>query len=167
MKLNSRNHPLFVWLTMTAAVMCLIWSSGAASKAGKKERDKAVSKLDQIYWNYVTGTVVEARSNLLKGVEFINANSFRIPELQSSLPMAFERLSLLERKAGNEAQSRIYFEKSRYWTIIYREKLGFKPEEIISHFDTFTREDSDKEVIEWDKQATKGGGANYFINLEQ
>ena len=134
----------------------------ADSKVTKQEREKAVSTLDELYSKYLRGTVTEARSNLLKAATFIHDNCTRIPELQSALPICYARLSVLERKAGNEAQSRLYFEKSRYWRIVEREKIGLKPEEIIANHDAFSRDESDKYALEWDKKQTKGNGPAYL-----
>jgi hypothetical protein len=141
-------------------------SSSGDSKMSTKEREKAVFTLDEFYAKFLSGTLVEARSSLEKAVAFIHGKSILIPELQSSLPICYARFSLLERKAGNDAQSRIYFEKSRYWRIIEREKLGHKPEEIIANHEAFTRDESDNYALEWDKKWTKGEGPAYLKELK-
>jgi hypothetical protein len=114
----------------------------------------------------LSGTLAESRSNLLKAAAFIHENSILIPELKNSLQICYARLSLLERNAGNDAQSRIYFEKSRYWRIVEREKIGLKPEEIIADHEAFTRDQSDKFALEWDKKWTKGEGPAYLKELK-
>jgi hypothetical protein len=115
-----------------------------------------------MYDRYLSGTIVESRSNLIRAIAFIHENSARIPELPGALPIGYSRLSLLERRAGHEALSRIYFEKSRYWRIVEHERLGLKPEEIISTYDAVTREESDKMALEWDQKHTKGLGPAYL-----
>jgi len=135
--------------------------------AGKHERDRAVSTLDEMYASYLSGNIVEARSNLLKGIAFIHENSVRIPELRGALPVSYARLSLLERKAGNEALAIISFEKSRYWRMIEHQKVGLKPEEIVSSYNSVTQEDSDYEVLQWDKTHSKGVGPAYLKQLKQ
>ena len=153
-------------------ILMVLWSIAiipftlAEQQADKTERDKAVSTLDELYLQYLRGNTVEARTNLLKAVALMQQKSTRMPEIQTALIICYARLSLLERKAGNEAQSRIYFEKSRYWRIIEREKLGIKPNEIIRDHDAFTREDSDKYALEWDKKYTKGVGPAYLQELK-
>lgn len=152
-------------------VICLILFgivAGCAqtpSRASKEERERVVSALDEMYKRYVSGSVMEARSNLVKAVTVMHENSGRIPELQTGLPMGYARLSLLERKAGFEAISRIYFEKSRYWRIIEFERSGQKPDEIISNHDSVSREDSDKAALDWDINYTKGVGPAYLKEL--
>jgi len=77
------------------------------------------------------------------------------------------RLALLERRAGNLAEARIAFEKSRYWSIIYDEHLGLKPSEIIERHDSFSQKDSDDFADKWDKNTTKGKGPAYLKHLKQ
>ena len=133
-----------------------------ASKVSKQEREEIVSALDRMYSGYLNGSLSQARSNLLNAIQFIDKNRALVPELESSLPIAFARLSLLERTAGNDAQSQIYFEKSRYWRIVEREKGGVKPDEIIADHLAFTRDESDKYVLEWDEKRAKGQGPAYL-----
>jgi hypothetical protein len=147
-------------------ILTFFRTSFGDSMVSEKERDKAVTKLDEFYTKFLSGTLAEARNNLQKAAAFIHKNSIRIPELQSSLQICYARLSLLERKAGNDAQSQIYFEKSRYWRLIEREKIGLKPEEIIADHETFTRDESDKFALEWDKKWTKGKGPAYLKELK-
>jgi hypothetical protein len=137
-------------------------STFADPKISKSERQRAVSTLDRMYEKFLSGSLVEARTNILQAIEFTQKNSARIPELEGALPIAYARISLLERKAGNDALSRIYFEKSRYWRIVEREKLKLKPVEIVADHDSFTREESDKYALEWDKKRTKGLGPAYL-----
>ncbi|HXJ59499.1 MAG TPA: hypothetical protein VNU68_22875 [Verrucomicrobiae bacterium] len=135
------------------------------SKDNKDERERAVSALDEMYDKYLSGTPTEARSNMLSAISLMHSNCARIPELQGALRIGYERLSLLERKVGNEALSRVYFEKSRYWLIYEDEQIGRKPEVIISDLDSFTRDESDKEVIKWDNTVTKGVGPAYLKQI--
>lgn len=135
-------------------------------KASKQERDDAVTVLDKMYEGFLRGNVTEARSNLVTAIHYTHENSVRIPELESALIISYARLSLLERKAGHEAQSRIYFEKSRYWRIVESERIKRKPEEIIANHDSFTSEDSDRYALEWDKKRTKGVGPAYFLEMK-
>ncbi len=138
----------------------------ADKKASKKEREDEVSKLDLLYDKFLTGTSSEARTALRDAVALIQGRSTSIPELQSALIICYARLSLLERRAGNDAQSRLYFEKSRYWRIVESEKIGRSAEDIIHIHDSFLRDDSDSYALEWDKKQTKGEGPAYLKNLK-
>jgi len=153
--------------TIVVTVLSISFSSLIVQSSGdphvtKKEREEAVSTLDELYAKFLAGTLNEARTNLQKAVSFVHENCTRIPELQSILPICYARLSLLERRAGNEAQSRIYFEKSRYWRIVEREKMRLTADEIIADHDKFTRDDSDKYALEWDEKRTQGQGPAYL-----
>ncbi len=131
-----------------------------------KDRDETVSKLDKMYLKYLSGTLMEARTNMTNAISFIHENSARIPELEGALPICYARISFLERKAGREATSKIYFEKARYWQLIEHEKLRLKPEEIAAKLDEFTRDVSDKVALEWDKKYTKGMGPAYLKEVQ-
>jgi len=160
MRIIFRPHlsAFIVSITITT-IICRF--SIADSHVDNQVREKAVSTLDALYSRYLTESLPEARISMQKAVAFIDENSCQIPELRSGLPICYARLSFLERTAGNEARSRLYFEKSRYWRIIEREKIGLKPEEIVVDYDAFTREESDKYALEWDKKRTKGAGPAY------
>lgn len=152
-------------LALTCLVLLLI-SAQANSKVDSKERERAVATLDELYAKYLSSSLIEARTNLVKAIAFIHESSVRLPELQSALPIAYARLSVLERKAGRDALSRLYFEKSRYWRLVEREKLQLKPEDIILNHESFTREDSDTYALEWDKKRTKGIGPAYLKEIQ-
>jgi hypothetical protein len=164
MKLNE-NSRLIILIGMLLGVPILA-SPASERVATREEIEKAVFVLDGMYERYLVGHLEEARSNLVSAVTFIHEQSSYMPTLQRSLPIGYARLSLLERKAGNEAQSRIYFEKSRYWRIFEQERLKMKPEQIIGKFDSFSRDDSDQYALEWDKKHTKGAGPAYLKDLK-
>lgn len=156
--------------TLMVAALCLVatsyYSSAADPKVSSKEREEIVSTLDLIYAKFLTGTQVQARSNLLQAIALINTHSCRIPELQEALPISYARLALLERQAGHEALARVYYEKSRYWRIVSREKLAINPEDILESHDLTTRDESDKYALEWDKKRTQGIGPAYLKELK-
>jgi hypothetical protein len=167
MQIHQQSIILHLLTLIAAAGLLIGCKTGPGAKDTTKERDQAVSALDQMYAKYLSGTIMDARLNMLKAIAFIHDNSERIPELKGALPVSYARLSLLERKAGHEALSRIYFEKSRYWRIVEQEKLQLKPEEIISNYDFVTRDESDKYALEWDKKWTKGVGPAYLNGLSK
>jgi hypothetical protein len=158
--------------TLQFAAACVLSSfvllacTPADRTAGKKERDRVVTTLDKMYANYLSGSIVDARSNLVKAIAFIHENGRDIPELEIALPICYARLSLLERKAGHDELSRIYYEKSRYWRIIIHEKSQLKPQEIVANYDAVTRDESDKYALEWDKKYTDGVGPAYLKRFQ-
>lgn len=155
-----------------APAIALILTSAWSCRAPTQEHQHATAQrfqevrtqLDRLYTRYLNGDREEAKRSMQEAVAMIQSSKLgaEFERFESaSLFLAYARLYVLEKRAGNGELAEADVVKARYWYLRKDELSGKSVEEASAAVAEFTPERCMAFVDEWDRGCTDGLGPKY------
>ncbi len=118
---------------------------------------------DRLYETYLNGNLTEARQSMLKCVEL--AEKYPPGGRESCLYFNYNRLYVLEKRAGNEDLAYAYLIRARYFFLLQYELRGSTTQEAVRKSREFTDQRHFELVDKWDKDHHAGKPPHYVDQL--
>jgi hypothetical protein len=101
-----------------------------------------------------------AKESVHRSIELLKSMDF--PGSETEIWLSYGRLSSIESRHGDRERARIYYEKARYWLLIASERAKHQPGAIMKRLDSFSPEECERYVIEWDTGVNRGMVARHM-----
>jgi transcriptional accessory protein Tex/SPT6 len=110
-------------LYLAALLAAIVWANSGCRRSDAQfkelnQRVNTLSKLDDIYNQYVAGNRTEAKKCLLSGVELLeNSSCFEENARAQLLSLEYSRLAVMEHKLGDNNAQDAYLLCAQYWQL--------------------------------------------------
>ena len=146
----------------SVALFCLLSCSRGRNSTAARDR------FNQLSQEYLKGDWNEARQCMQDTIRLMDQARFPNPSAPSHARwLAYSRLSVLEKRAGNETLSEAYLLQARYWYFRKFELSGETTEKAFENVRSFSMENCVAFIDKWDRAHNEGKSPNYMRERRQ
>jgi hypothetical protein len=123
-----------------------------------------LKRVDLLYDAYLGGNQEEAKQSLNEAIQLAKDADLPLNDKAHSLTMNYQRLYVLERRAGHKSLAEAALVRARYW-LLEEAESGNNTTQDADEFVMSKTGDVIMDFVDaWDKKATGGKGPRYLVN---